>query len=139
MNQPFNKRIDQFEALLANNENQSKTDALAELHSHVGDVEQFLGRVKRVVQEGYSRQLRRLAEQQQAAQSGAPGFLADIAAMSRDAMLEVFEKIRNGGFGAEYREAALARCRNRDVSDVTDEELRSWLEDVGGMFGEPEE
>jgi hypothetical protein len=139
MSRPFNKRLEDLEAMFVDNEHQSKAEALLELQSHAVDAEQFLGRVKRTVQDGYRRQLRLLAVQQQAAQSTAPSFLAGTAGMSRAVMLEVFEKIRSGGFGAEYREAALARCRNKDATELTDEELRSWLEDVGGMIGDPEE
>lgn len=139
MSDSFNKRIDALEAMLADNEHQTKAEAMSELQARAADAEHFLSRVKRAVQDGYSIQLRLLAERQQAAQSATPGFLAGIANMSRGAMLEVFEKLRNGGFGAEYREAALARCRNKDASELTDEEMRSWLEDVGSMFGAPEE
>jgi hypothetical protein len=139
MTRPFNKRLDELEAMLVENEHQSKAEALAELKAHAVNAEQFLGRVKRAVQDGYTRQLRQLAERQQAAQSATPAFLAGISAMSRATMLDVFEKIRVGGFGEEYREAALARCRNKDASELTDEELRTWLEDVGSMIGDPEE
>ena len=81
--------------------------------------------------------LRRAAEQEQASRTSAPGFLGQLTTMSRDAMLAVFERVANGDFGTKYSTAALARCRNKDASGLTDEELRSWLEDIGDVLGEP--
>lgn len=115
----------------------SKNEAVREIRLHGVDVEALFDRVRRIVQEGYSAQLRQAAEQEQASRATTPGFLTLLATMSRDAMIAVFGQVKNGEFGPEYRTAALARCRNKDVSELTDEELRSWLEDIGDVLGEP--
>ena len=116
----------------------SKKDAVKELRLQGVDTEALFDRVQRVVREGYSAQLRQAAEQEQASRATTPGFLAQLATMSRVAMVAVFGRVANGEFGPEYRTAALARCRNKDASELTDEELRSWLEDISDVLGEPE-
>ena len=70
--------------------------------------------------------------------SSNPDFLTNIATMPRDTMLACFEQIRSGVFGDAYRSIALARCRNKEAAELTDEELRSWLADIGDIFGEPQ-
>ena len=131
------KRFDDFEAFLTADEGQSKEDAIAELRAHGVDTEAFLAKARRVVQEGYRRQLKTVAQSEQATQAAAPGFLANLKSMPRAAMQAVFARVREGEFGIQYRELALARCRNKDASELSDEELRSWLEDVGDILGEP--
>lgn len=128
--------LNDLEAFLTD-DSLSKKDAVKELRMQRVDTEALFDRVQRIVREGYSTQLRLAAEQEQASRESAPGFLAQLATMSRDAMLAVFEKVANGEFGSEYQTAALARCRNKDASGLTDEELRSWLEDIGDVLGEP--
>ncbi len=132
------KRLSDLEEFLADTEGESKEDVVAELRANKVNVNQFFSRVQQTVQEGYRKQLQGLAAAQQEAEVS-PGFLAGLTQMSRDAMLAFFERVRKGEYGGEYREAALARCRNKDASELTDEELRSWLEDVGEILGEPEE
>lgn len=80
----------------------------------------------------------RLAAREREQSNSRPAFLGTIATMSRQAMLDCFKKLRRGDFGDKYRDLALARCRNKDASELTDEELRSWLEDVGQVLGEPD-
>lgn len=137
MNEQQN-RLDAVEAFLTDDSQQSKADALKELRTNGVDVDQFLARVKRVVSEGYTQQLRLLSRQQQAEAQRRPEFLINLAMMPRDDMLASFEKLRCGQLGDAYRVAALARCRNKDAAELTDEELRSWLEDIGEILGEPQ-
>jgi hypothetical protein len=129
--------FDDLEAFLTD-DSLSKKDAMKELRLQGVDPEALFARVQRIVREGYSTQLRLVAEQEKLSRASAPSFLDQLAAMSRDAMLAVFERVANGDFGSEYRTAALARCRSKDASGLTDEELRSWLEDIGDVLGEPD-
>ncbi len=128
--------IDDLEAFLIDN-TLSKTDAVKELRSQGVNTEALFSRVKRIVQDGYSAQLRLAAEHERSSRASTPGFLVQLATMSREAMLAVFERVASGEFGVQYSEVALARCRNKDASGLTDEELRSWLEDIGEVLGEP--
>lgn len=132
------QRLDELEAFLIDNEGQAKDDAIADLRLQGVDTTAFFSRVKRVVQQGYASQLRHAAEREQRARSAMPEFLKNLETMSREAMLLVFEHIRQGNYGIGYRDAALARCRNKSTSELSDDELRSWLEDVGDVLGEPD-
>lgn len=129
------KRLAKLEDLLSSNEHQAKTETIAELRSLGIDTAQFFSRINKFVQVGYTEQLRAAAQLQQENERTLPHFLDQLAAMSREAMLAVFAKLQGGAFGPQYREAALARCRNKDASLLSDEELRSWLEDIGDILG----
>lgn len=135
MNEP-NKRLDALESFLSENEAESKGETRSELRRQGVEVDEFLDRVKKVVQKGYQERLREIAATE--SESHLPGFLQNLKAMSRDAMLDVFRRLQRGEFGGEYQQLALARCRNKDAQDTTDEELRSWLDDIGEVLGEPE-
>ena len=117
----------------------SKKDAVKELRMQGINTEALFDRVQRIVREGYSTQLRLVAEKEQSSRTSAPDFLSQLATMPRDAMVTMFKRVADGEFGSNYRTAALARCRNKDASGLTDEELRSWLEDIGDILGEPGE
>ena len=131
-------KLNRLEAFLADMEGESKADDLADLKKLGLDGDTFLARVEATVQQGYSQQLRVVAASQRAHNPAVPAFLKGLASMSRQAMLDCFERLRNGEFGDRYRNLALARCRNKDASELTDDELRSWLEDAGQVLGEPE-
>ena len=131
-------KLNGLEAFLADTEGESKSEDLADLRKLGVNVDSFLARVEATVQQGYSQQLHALAENQWAQVRPGPTFLEGLASMSRKAMLECFERLRNGELGDKYRDLALARCRNKDASELTDDELRSWLEDAGQVLGEPD-
>ncbi|GJM25763.1 MAG: hypothetical protein DHS20C16_21780 [Phycisphaerae bacterium] len=135
MNEP-NKRLDALESFLSENESESKADSRSELRRQGVEVDEFLDRVRKIVQEGYQERLREAAATD--AEPRLPGFLQNVKTMSRDAMLDIFQRLQIGEFGSEYQQLALARCRNKDAQDTTDEELRSWLDDIGDVVGDPE-
>lgn len=132
------RKLNGLEAFLANCEGESHADDLVDLRKMGVDVDAFMKRVDATVQAGYAEQLRLLATSEREQSSVVPGFLVNLQAMTRAAMLESFERLRRGDLGERYRGLALARCRNKDVSELSDDELRSWLEDVGQVLGEPE-
>jgi hypothetical protein len=43
----------------------------------------------------------------------------------------------NGVFGVKLQQAAMARCRNHQGKDLSEEELRSWLEDISAAAPKP--
>lgn len=131
-------KLNGLEAFLANSDGESQADDLADLRKMGVNVDAFMKRVDATVQAGYAEQLRQFAASQREHLSSTPGFLANLKTMTRAAMLEAFEGLRRGDLGERYRGLALARCRNKDVSELSDDELRSWLEDVGQLLGEPE-
>jgi hypothetical protein len=129
------KRLEDLEDFLASNEEQTKAETIAELRSQGLDTAQFFSRIKKIVQTSYSEQLRVTAQSEQDRIRVQPGILPQLATMSRDAMLSIFAQLQDGSYGPQYQQAALARCRNKDASLLSDEELRSWLEDIGDILG----
>lgn len=115
----------------------SKVDAIKSLKSAGVDTNSFFDKIDQIVQKGYTDQLRKVAEHERSSESVRPSFLVDLAQMPRQKMLAIFADVSSGRFGTQYRESALARCRNKNANDLTDEELRSWLEDIGEILGEP--
>jgi hypothetical protein len=113
-----------------------KVDAIKFLKAFGVDTNSFFEAVDKTVQRGHSHQLRQLAEEEKAASSQGSKFLIQLAGMSRQAMLGMFERVSQGKFGKEYQELALVRCRNKKPTDFSDEELRTWLEDICEILGE---
>lgn len=134
-----NKTLADLVDFLVDTDDESKKDAVTELRANKVNVTQFFARVQQTVQTGYSKQLEKVAVNQQSEIESHSGFLDNVSKMTRDAMLTCFEHFRQGNCGIDYREAALARCRNKDTSNLTDEELRSWLEDISEILGEPKD
>lgn len=137
MNDPA-KRLDELEEFLSDTSDESKEDVMKELRTSGVNTKQFFKRVQETVETSYSEQLRAIAAREQQHQDR-PSFLEDLAGMTRESMLSFFEKLRSGAYGSQYQEAAVARCRNKDATELSGEELRSWLEDIGDTLGEPEE
>lgn len=132
------RSLDDLEALLAGGDDETKQETISELRRSGVDTTQFFSRIRQVVQNGYSKQLRSLAEREMKETFAArAAFFGQLKDMTRDKMLAIFGELQQGAFGAGYQQAALARCRNREASELSDEELRSWLEDIGDILGDP--
>lgn len=137
MNNDAENELTKFEAFLADTDNQTKEETLAELADNGVNAQEFLKQIQMVVREGYSKRLKEIAEREASAQSavGRARF-GDVVNMSRETMLAVFERLRAGDFGEDLREATFGRCRNRQTKELSDEELRSWLEDISDIPNE---
>ena len=135
---PTDKRLQKLEEFFADTDNEPVADLLKELRAQGIDTERFSRRVNDTVEAAYSAGLRALAANEQQP-SSSPSFITAAASKTREAMLALFEQLREGTFGAQYQQAALARCRSKAAQELTDEELRSWLEDIGDTLGEQKE
>ena len=134
MNNDAENELAKFEAFLADPDNQTKEETLAELASHGVRTEEFLKSVQMVVREGYSKRLKETAESEQAAAAAKRrNLFGDIKSKTRDELLAIFAGLSAGDYGQGFCEAARARCRNKEAGQLTDDELRTWLEDVSDM------
>lgn len=131
------RRLEKLEDFLIDTGGDTHNDTVRELRALGIDTDNFFKRVHNTVEESYRNQLRLMADQQKR-KNIVPGFLRNIQSMNREEMIRCFDQIRTGERGARYQNAAIARCRNKDASDLSEEELRSWLEDIGTTLGEPE-
>lgn len=135
MMSPREPNMDDLEDFLIG-EQLPKVDAIKILRSAGVDTTAFFNAMEKAVQAGYSAQLQKIAESERAVRTSRATFRTELASMSRDAMIARFNEVSEGRFGMVYRDAALARCRNKKPAEFTDEELRTWLEDIGEIVGE---
>lgn len=133
------KRVHPLESFLFDNIDQTKNEAISELNTHGIDSSTFLAEVNEIVQASYMNQLKVLAEAEKASSTKQADFLSDIADWGREALLRLFAQLRSGNFGDNYQQAAIARCRNKNPSELSETELRSWLVDIGETLGDPTE
>lgn len=122
-------RLSDLEDILAEIEGQSTEEMTADLRKAGIDTDAFLQRANKVMQEQYRKHLRELEEEQHVAPV-VPLFFADVANMNREELMMSFATLQNGSLGETFKQAALARCRNKDTAELSDDDLRSWLKDI---------
>jgi len=129
MSKDYKKAVRNMEALLTEDTHLSVGDLRKELADDGVDVDAFLTRFEGVVRKGIQHQMKKLAEQEQAKLSLKQIF-GDLRKKSKIELEQLFENVRQGLFGEHLKQAAGARCRNKTGSEVSETELRSWLEDI---------
>lgn len=131
---PNNDDLDRLEQFLANTENQTKEEAMAELAARGVNSAVFKAHVAEVVRKSYQQHVKLAAQKarQQATQRGA-GKFGDLLGKSLAELKALFERVRAGEFGGGCQEAALARCRNLQSDSPSETELRSWLDDISTL------
>ena len=134
-----NENVHPLERFLSDNVDQTKDEAIRELNANGVDPSAFLAEVNEIVQGSYMSQLKILAETQKASSAKQASFLSGITNMGRDALLNLFAQLQSGKFGGQYKQATVARCRNKNPSELSETELRSWLVDIGETLGDPAE
>jgi hypothetical protein len=136
MSKDYRKTVRNLEAVLADDSRLSADDLRQELAEQGVDVDAFLARFGTVVRKGYQQQLRKIAEQEKAeAEAGARNLFGELANKTREELERIFEGLRQGVFGERLKAAALARCRNQVGLEISETELRSWLEDISAGGG----
>ena len=112
----------------------------AELQKKLGDegvdVKKFLAGADEAFRKGLQRGMKAKAAQAKARASVLKGSVfGALAGKARAELLALCQGASVGQYGAAIR----ARCRNKNAEEMTDEELRSWLEDVEQLGEETEE
>ena len=121
--------IKRLEASLLNTSDESSAELRRELESGGVDANRFLSRLKGVVRKGYQHQMRL---QNQAdwdrANSAVGSIFGDLSALGGEQLRALIERVLSGSFGSLAQSAA--RCRNYHGDKLSDDEVRSWLQDV---------
>lgn len=131
MNPKDEDKLHGLENFLSATEHQTKEEALAELASNGVNVGEFRSKVASIVRKGYQRQVRLAAEASTAkAQAAKYTLFGDLTRKTKAELLAIRDQIINGVFGAVLQNTAVARCRNHQGEEVSEQELRSWLEDI---------
>jgi hypothetical protein len=130
MKESYRKAMEKLDLFLADTEGQSTEAVGEELEAQGIDVTTFLADVNAVVRKGYQRSLKEIAtsERDQVVRSRKSRFSGLVG--TKEQMLLLIARLQSGDFGPNLRERAVARCRNQDPSTLSDEDLRSWLEDI---------
>lgn len=91
------------------------------------NVDAFLSRADAAFRTGLQEGIRQQSAQAKARAAVLRGTLfGSLVGKSREALIALYEAATAGNYGSE----AMARCRNKRAEALTDDELRSWLEDI---------
>lgn len=100
------------------------------------DVKRFLAGADEAFRKGLQRGMKAKAAQAKARSAVLKGSLfGDLGGKVRAELLALCQAASLGQYGAPIR----ARCRNKNAEAMTDEELRSWLEDIERLSEETED
>lgn len=96
------------------------------------DVDAFLRRADAAFRMGLQEQIRQQSAQAKARAAVLKGTrFGSLIGKSREALLALYQAATAGQHGSE----AMARCRNKNAENLSDDELRSWLEDIERLNG----
>lgn len=100
------------------------------------DVKQFLAGADEAFRRGLQRGMKAKAAQAKACSAVLKGSVfGELAGKARVELLALCQAASLGQYGTAIR----ARCRNKNAKEMTDEELRTWLEDIERLGEESEE
>jgi hypothetical protein len=121
--------IKRLEASLIDTFGESPAEIRKELESGGVDVTSFMTRLRGVVRKGYQHQMRlKNQETCEKANSTLGSIFGDLSALGGEQLRSLIAQVLNGGFGSLAQSAA--RCRNYQGDQLSDEDIRSWLQDV---------
>ena len=130
---PKNTPLEKLEQALASHESETKEQTIANLRAKGINTDALIAKVRATVQKGYSTKLKEIAEREKIQTSQNPNRFGNLAILTREAMLQLVEQLRSGAMGAGFQQAVVARCRNKQPTELTEGELRTWLEDLGEL------
>lgn len=99
------------------------------------DANKFLAKADEAFRKGLQQGVKAQATQAKARAAVLKGSLfGQLAGKVRADLLALHQAAQMGQYGAATR----ARCRNKNADEMTDDELRSWLEDIERLNREGE-
>jgi hypothetical protein len=121
--------VKRLEDSLTDTSGESPADLRQELESGGVDVNRFLARLKGVVRKGYQHQMRlRNQAVTDRATSAVGSLFGDLSSLSGAQLRDLIGRVLGGGYGLSAQSAA--RCRNYNGAELSDDEVRSWLQDI---------
>jgi hypothetical protein len=131
MKKDYQKAARALDALLTDDAEMSVEELTQDLESQGVNVNAYLAKFKVAVRKGYQQRIRSAAEKANKTAEAVKGSLfGDLLQKNKDELLAIREQIIRGDFGATLQKTCVARCRNAQGTEVSEEELRSWLEDI---------
>jgi hypothetical protein len=127
MNTDYRKAAKKLRDAVSDNSHMSAAELRTKLTEEGVDVGQFLTRVDVAFRRGLQEGVRQQSAQAKARAAVLKGTLfGSLVGKTREALVALYEAATAGNYGSE----AMARCRNKNAEALTDDELRSWLEDI---------
>jgi hypothetical protein len=127
MKPDYRKAAKNLREAVVDNSHVSVAELRKKLADEGVDVDRFLKRADEAFRKGLQEGVKQQVAQAKVRATSRRGTLfGNLGDKGRAALLALYEAATAGQYGAE----ALARCRNKNADAMTDEELRSWLEDI---------
>src|ERR1017187_2737902 len=130
MSKNYDKAFEHLSDFLADPEGEGREDIISQLKSEGVDVDKFLQEIHTVVRKANQEKMRARAERERNATRTDPTALfGELLRMPREELLILVGKVQSGAFGLSLQQLAAARARNQSGGTLSDEDLRSWLQD----------
>jgi hypothetical protein len=127
MKPDYRKAGKNLEEAVLDNSHMSAAEIEKALSNKGVDVKRFLAGADEAFRKGLQRGMKLKAAHAKARSAVLKGSVfGDLAGKLRTDLLALCQAASVGQYGAAIR----ARCRNKNAEALTDEELRSWLEDI---------
>jgi hypothetical protein len=124
-----------LEAVLLNESDVSPDQLRKQLSDEGVDVTKFLSRLDTSYRKGLQADAKKKASLAKArAQASRGSLFGDLLGKPRAELIAFVQAALKGQYGAE----AMARCRNKTPEQMSDDEIRSWLEDIEHLNSAPE-
>lgn len=126
MSTNYQKAARNLERVLLEDSNLTEAELRQKLSGEGVEVDGFLKRFDAVFRKGVQARAKQEAMEAKTRAMAARGSLFGRIVETRENLLMLVQEAITGRFGAEVT----ARCRNKDTKAMSDNELRSWLEDI---------
>ncbi|MCC7519899.1 MAG: hypothetical protein IT578_12040 [Verrucomicrobiae bacterium] len=116
-----------LDTLLFDETEEAPAEVRKRLEAEGIDVKGLVARVKAVAGEAYREHLTAEAQHARSTRAQAKGkVFGNLVGLGREKLLELIRAAASG----QYGQAAMARCRNQDTAGLSDEDLRTLIEDI---------
>jgi hypothetical protein len=127
MNKNHVKMLKNLDKVLFDDAGETPAEVRQRLEAEGVDVKGLVARVKAAAAEAYRERLVAEARQAQVETSKTKGkIFGNVVGLGRQKLLELIQAAASGGYGP----VATARCRNQKPDQLSDEDLRTLLEDI---------
>jgi hypothetical protein len=121
------KLLKNLDKLLLDDVGETPAEVRRRLEQEGVNVKELVARVKAAAGEAYRQQLAAEAKREEVESSRVKGrVFGNLVGVGREKLLELVEAAAGGAFGP----VAMARCRNQKPGDLSEEDLRTLLEDI---------
>jgi len=135
MKPDYRKAAKNLREAVVDNSHLSAEELRKKLSDEGVDVNRFLARADEAFRKGLQQGVKAQATQAKAQAAVLKGSIfGQLAGKVRSELLALHHAAQMGQYGAATR----ARCRNKNAEEMTDDELRSWLEDIERLNREGE-